>query len=34
LSGPHFTMQPQNNVVVNKAEGLAAPAEPPAPDKP
>jgi len=31
---PHFVMQPQSNVVVNKADWFAAPADPPAPDKP
>ena len=34
IMSPHFVMQPQSNVVVNKADWFAAPADPPAPDKP
>jgi len=34
IMSPHFVMQPRNNVVVNKDDWFAAPAEPPAAEKP
>jgi small-conductance mechanosensitive channel len=34
IMSPHFVLQPRSNVVVNKDDWFAAPAEPPAPGQP